>query len=110
MNSPTNLEITRHEDERRVLIEWVKDFPMTSLKVVISKGVEIGKHYHNNKDEVFYLLKGNGHKTIDGQVTEFTEGSLVFIPRGITHAFTLDKGSILLGAANRPFDKDDEII
>jgi mannose-6-phosphate isomerase-like protein (cupin superfamily) len=98
----------KHEDNRRVLIEWVEDSPMRSCKVVIAKGeTVVGEHYHKNKDEIFYLLIGRGEYNLGGNWFPF--GDPLFIPRGTWHSFRLSDGAILLGAASEPFDINDEI-
>lgn len=105
-----NLPVTKHEDHRRTLIEWVNDFPIRSCKVVIPHfGFDIGDHHHLKKDEIFYLLKGYGQVKLDGDKHYFREGDCILVKRGVRHSFNLAEGSILLGAATEPFDKDDEI-
>lgn len=105
-----SLPVERHEDDRRLLIEWIKDFPLRASKIVIAKdNCNIGQHYHSKKDEVFYLLKGYGRVTLDGDTDEMNEGDIVFVGRGIVHSFWLEKESILLGCGTKPFDPDDEL-
>lgn len=102
---PTN----RHDDERRTLIEWIQDFPVRSCKVVVAKGeCLVGNHYHKNKDEIFYLLKGSGEVELDGLWETLNIGDVIYIPAGMRHSFELTDGSILLGASTKPYDKDDE--
>lgn len=106
MKSP----ITKHEDERRILIEWVNNIPFKSAKIVIAKNdLPLGEHYHNNKDEIFYLLKGNGSIKLDQVESVFNEGDCIFVKRGTMHTFVLSAGSILLGVGSEPFDSNDEI-
>ena len=109
-----NFPVNKHEDERRVLIEWVKDFPFRSAKVVISKGkMELGKHFHQNKDELYYMLKGKMTYTlITGKKVYrqwLFEGETLFVHRGVGHTFLMYPDSILLGAQTEPFDQNDEI-
>jgi mannose-6-phosphate isomerase-like protein (cupin superfamily) len=104
------VDIHRHEDDRRILIEWVRDYPVKFCKAIIIKsGNEIGNHYHLKKEEIFYLLKGSGTADLDGVTQDFKEGDCIFIPKGQLHAFKLKKGSILLGAATEPYNPEDEI-
>ena len=99
----------RHEDDRRILIEWIQDLPMKACKVVIAKGnIEVGNHYHKNKDEVYYLLSGNGEYSLDNSEFQPFE-DVLFVPRDIKHTFRLKKDSVLLGACSEPFDASDEI-
>ncbi len=104
------LPTVKHEDERRTLIEWVKDTPFKSAKIVIAKDeLPLGEHYHTKKDEMFYLLTGKGTMALDGVKSEFNEGDCIFIKRGTVHTFILSAGSILLGVGTEPFDPHDEI-
>jgi quercetin dioxygenase-like cupin family protein len=98
-----------HDDSRRTLIEWVKNYPMRSSKIVIAKeDCIVGDHYHNHKTEIFYLLSGEGEFClgIDGEWKSLTD--VVFVPKGVRHTFRLKGGSILLSAASRQFDSKDE--
>lgn len=100
-----------NEDERRVLYDWAQgDFK--SAKVVIAKqAVPVGDHYHNNKDETFFLLTGLflELKVGDNIRANVLAPHRVFIPRGVYHRFILQTGSILLGVATELFDPNDEI-
>src|SRR3990167_2349136 len=101
-----------HEDERRTLIEWIKDEPFRSAKVVIAKKeAELGNHYHRNKDETFLLLKGVAKRVKIGDVEELNvEGPKKWIVlRNSPHTFVLERGAILLGVGSKPFDPKDEI-
>jgi mannose-6-phosphate isomerase-like protein (cupin superfamily) len=102
------VETHKHEDDRRILIEWVRDYPVRFCKAIIIKsGTEIGDHYHKKKDEIFYLLKGSGTVTLGDLTYSFQEDTSIFIPRKQNHSFKLKKGSILLGAATKPYDPED---
>lgn len=103
--------LNKHEDDRRVLYDWAEGSFKSAKAVIIKQESVIGDHYHNNKDEEFFLLQGK-FKVL------FVAGSLdtvdqdapcyVYVPRGAYHRFVLDPGSILLGTATEPFDKHDE--
>lgn len=104
-----SLKVTRHEDKRRTLIEWLNDFPIRSCKVLIAKDeCDVGNHYHKLKDEVFYLLKGTGEVTLDGVTEILSSGDIVYVPALAKHSFLLTKDSILLGGATKMYDKSDE--
>lgn len=114
---PMGLPITKHEDERRVLTEWIKDIPFKRCKVLEMKQKSVvGNHYHMNNDSIFYVLKGRGKyilqsieprsKKIIGWIFE---GDCIFVPREIIHTFTLLSGTIMLEACSEPYDEKDEI-
>lgn len=104
------LQPTKHEDDRRKLVEWISDFPIRSCKVLEMKqdGV-LGNHYHNNKVDTFYLLKGNGTYQIGEEHGHLVEGGCYRAEKGVPHSFFLTAGSILLEASTTPYDKKDEI-
>ena len=113
-----NLPITRHEDERRTLIEWNKDIPMKRSKVLIVKKKSVlGKHYHNLSDSIFYILKGKCIITTKSAHSNTApvhrkwmfEGDCEFVPRGIIHRFEVFPGTVMLESATEPFNNNDEI-
>lgn len=98
-----------HEDERRMLIEWIVDYQFKTAKVIImKKATSVGDHYHKEKEEIFFLLKGKGEVELDGVREELKEGDIVFANRGVKHTFYLPKNSILLEAGTKPFDETDD--
>jgi len=105
------IPIVKHEDNRRTLIEWVKDFPIRTCKVLIVKeDCLLGAHYHNKKIDTFYLLKGSGkYKIGNGKWTKLIEEDCLMADLNVPHSFKLKSGSILLEASTTPYDKEDEI-
>lgn len=113
-----NLPTIRHEDDRRVLTEYISNIPFKRAKVIETKRkCVLGKHYHNNNDSVFYMLKGKGICTLksirraDAPIKRqwLFEGDCIFVPREIIHRFELFPDTILLETASEPFDPNDEI-
>lgn len=107
-----NSNIFKHEDERRILIEWIENTPFCTSKVVIAKSeVPIGEHWHDKKNEIFLLITGMAESVIIGDKEEkyvFAPHKW-FVPKGTYHSFILQKDSVLLGVADKPFDPKDEI-
>lgn len=112
------LQTYRHDDRRRTLIEWVKDISIRCIKTIeVKEKLPLGKHYHENKDEVFYIQKGKGimylksaHDSQAKLSREWVfEGDCIYVPRGTIHVFELFPGSILLEAATEPYNEKDEI-
>jgi quercetin dioxygenase-like cupin family protein len=100
----------KHEDARRILIEWASgDFKVA--KVLIAKaGCVVGDHYHRDKDEEFLLLSGSGRVQLgDTPSYEIVGPATVVVPRGTYHRFELSEGAILLGVGTAEFDQEDEI-
>jgi mannose-6-phosphate isomerase-like protein (cupin superfamily) len=111
------LHIYKHEDDRRVLTEWIKDIPFKRAKIIEMKKKEVlGNHYHLKSDSVFYIHKGRGKyilRSIEPNSRNVTgwlfEGDCIFVPKGVIHTFTLLAGTIMLEAASEPYEKEDEI-
>ena len=112
------LQTYRHDDKRRTLIEWVKDTPIRSIKTILVKEkIPLGRHYHDNKDEIFYLLKGRGRMFLKSahdskavlHKSWVFEGDCIYVQRGTIHVFELLPDSILLEAATEPYNEKDEI-
>ncbi len=70
----------------------------------------LGLHWHANKEEVFFLLSGHAEKVVigDRQWDRIDAPYQWEVPRGTYHAFFLESGSVLLGAATEAYSKDDE--
>lgn len=99
-----------HTDDRRNLFSVFNDdlegFVAVQLKwfEFISTAL-VGKHYHDAFDEVFCIIKGEGHyELVDVHCPErretFTmrERDMILVPRGVAHRAIVQKGSIILAA------------
>lgn len=104
------LQPIKHEDNRRVLTEWIANFPITTIKILeTKKDCELGNHYHRVKQDFFYLLKGKGNFSIGNRYGKFCAGETLTALPLEPHTIFLKKGSILLEASTTPYDKEDEI-
>ena len=104
-----SLPINKHSDNRRDMVEWITDFPIRNTKVItLKEDAELGNHYHKIKDEIFFMFKGGGTVVVEGVEEKFEEGDTLYIPAGKKHTFKLPAGSILMEAATKPYNKDDE--
>ena len=104
--------MVKHEDERRILYDWASGVFKSAKAVVAKQAIPVGDHYHNKKDETFFLLTGKFIElTVTGQerLLDVPAPYAVFVPRGLYHKFILEPGSILLGVATELFDENDEI-
>jgi quercetin dioxygenase-like cupin family protein len=48
-------------------------------------GLEGPPHLHSEKDQIFYIVSGDGKVTVGDQEFEVTPGCLVYLPAGILH-------------------------
>ena len=59
-----------------------------NLITVVSKmnpGTGTGLHFHQNGDEIFYVLEGTGTAVVDYITYSIEAGDLIFIPKNIDH-------------------------
>ena len=101
----------RHEDNRRIIFDWANGNFKSIKTVFIKEPINIGDHYHKNKDEHFMLVSG---KFLELQLGEGTLYNLeapyiVKVDWGTYHRFVCEPGSILICGATEIFDKNDEI-
>jgi len=111
------LPVYKHEDDRRVLTEYVKDLGFKRAKVIeVKKRCSLGNHYHNDSDSVFFCLKGKTKFRFEPVRTGarvdigwMFEGDCEFVPRGVAHTFEVYPDTILLELASEPYNEKDEI-
>ncbi len=48
-------------------------------------GACVGRHYHVETEEVYYIVRGAGVMTIDAGTRDVSAGDCIFIPRGAVH-------------------------
>lgn len=100
-----------HQDKRRTIHDWANG-NFKSLKVVyVHESIPIGDHFHNNKDEVFFLAAGILTELVLGEAVKYNIDApyVMNVPRGLYHKFTCTPGSIIFCGATEFFDKTDEI-
>lgn len=100
-----------HEDSRRQIFDWANG-EFKSAKALIAKtDCAVGDHFHREKEEQFFLLKGKMKEMQVGTtlLLNVEAPHYVFVPRNTYHRFVLEEGSILLGTASELFNPEDEI-
>lgn len=58
-------------------------------EICSAAGSTVGRHVHDSEDEAFYILAGEYQFTVADQELVAGPGSVVFIPRGTEHEFSL---------------------
>jgi len=48
----------KHEDNRRIIYDWANGNYKSIKTVYVKEPINIGDHYHNNKEEHFMLVSG----------------------------------------------------
>jgi quercetin dioxygenase-like cupin family protein len=59
------------------------------MEAILRPGAEPPPHVHTAEDEAYYILDGHWTFRCGATQTEARPGSLVFLPRGLQHSFTV---------------------
>ena len=57
------------------------------FEVTVGAGGSEGPHVQHREDECFYVLEGRFGFVVEGEQIEAGPGSLVYVPKGVLHAF-----------------------
>lgn len=78
---------TPHGSEIRPLMDrTTSGIAQCSLaEETLPAGARVGRHYHVETEEVYYIVRGEGRMTIDDEVCDVKAGDCIFIPRGSVH-------------------------
>jgi quercetin dioxygenase-like cupin family protein len=68
----------------------------------VSRGEAPPYHKHLHEDEVFMLIKGTALVWYDDQEYELAEGGVVFLPKGMPHAYRITSATADLLMINTP--------
>jgi quercetin dioxygenase-like cupin family protein len=60
------------------------------IEAVSRKGNAPPPHIHHREDETFYVLEGEITVSVGDRTIKAKAGTMVFLPRGIVHSFTID--------------------
>lgn len=79
---------TPHNSEIRPLMDrTTSDVERCSLaEELLPAGARVGRHYHVETEELYYILDGTGEMQIDDETREVATGDCILIPRGCTHS------------------------
>lgn len=70
------LDYSKYEDEQE----------MITKRICIFEGKNSTYHYHNLRDEVWTVVKGEGELALDDKITRVKAGDVVHLPAGKKHA------------------------
>ncbi|OLE53605.1 MAG: hypothetical protein AUG51_12115 [Acidobacteria bacterium 13_1_20CM_3_53_8] len=78
---------TPHGSEIRPLIDrTTSSIELCSLaEEVLPVGAKVGRHYHNETEEIYYILSGRGLMTVGDETRKVEAGDAIFIPLGQKH-------------------------
>ncbi len=81
------LEPTRHGALKRVLLrhEDVHSPLMFLNEVYVAPGERVERHQHEDMEEIFYFLEGEGRMQLEEEVQSVRAGDRVIVPMHIPH-------------------------
>ncbi len=85
-NYPPMYEERRWGTIKVIDITKKKNVYTTTRKIHIFEQMNSSYHFHNNRDEVWTILEGNGEIIINGIKQLLTTGDVIRIPKGTKHA------------------------
>jgi quercetin dioxygenase-like cupin family protein len=63
---------------------------MSLAEAVVRRGQEPPRHVHHREDEYFYVLEGEMTVRVGDRSFTAAPGTVVFLPRGVPHGFTVE--------------------
>lgn len=78
------------------------DGAVSMLEHLAPQGMATPLHVQPNEDEAFYVLDGRLTVYVDGEYSEAVTGDVVWLPRGVPHAFRVDSEQARILALSLP--------
>lgn len=77
------------------------------VEFLLVKGADAPPHTHTNEDEHFYIVDGDITVQVGDETIQGTEGTYVFLPRGVRHSYQVnsDHAKLLLRIEPAGFDQ-----
>jgi mannose-6-phosphate isomerase-like protein (cupin superfamily) len=86
--------------------DWIQVTDNYILKILnIFKGKTLLNHYHNIKEETFYIMEGTGEAIINGEKRMITKGDYIHIPPKTKHQLTAYDNLVIIEAST-PHQED----
>jgi mannose-6-phosphate isomerase-like protein (cupin superfamily) len=86
--------------------EWIVNRDYCGKKLILNKGFRCSMHFHKNKDETFYILKGKVLLEVGMQKTIMLPDDSVLIKPGQKHRFTGLEDSEIMEFSTHHEDSD----
>lgn len=74
--------------------------------LVLDKDYRCSYHYHEIKDETFYILRGHVGMKVEGEEFELHPGDTIRLMPGMRHTFTGLEDSIIIEISTQHFEDD----
>ncbi|SRR5581483_6794456 len=87
--------------------KWLENNDKYCCKLLaLNKGYQCSLHYHNDKDEMFYISKGHVRLESDGKISHMREGDYQRIKPGTKHRFRGIEDSVIIEVSTHHEDSD----
>ena len=86
--------------------EWIANRDYCGKKLILKKGFRCSMHYHKNKDETFYILKGRVLMETEGKKQIMLPGDSIHITPMLKHRFTGLEDSEIMEFSTHHEDED----
>ncbi len=76
---------------------WISNAGPSMVKILsVNPGESLSLQYHNNRDEYWHILSGNGTAQIGLEIFDLKAGTDYFVPKGTTHRLNGGKEKLVL--------------
>lgn len=86
--------------------EWIVNREYCGKLLYLNKGHQCSLHYHNNKDETFYVLEGKVLMEYNKDKKTMVKGETIHIPQKMKHRFFGLEDSIIIEFSTHHKDND----
>ena len=77
--------------------------------VEVIPGAESPLHFHKETDELYFIVRGHGQMTMNGETTEVGPGATIAIPIGVPHSIRSGSSGLdFVAVTCPPYDPDDD--
>jgi len=101
IDTTKDLEEIRKEYANRVDKPWgyekilVRTEKYLSSEVFIYEGYQTSLHYHENKDETLYIMKGSGYVQFEGGKRQYERNDAIRIKPGVKHTIVAAENTLI---------------
>ncbi|HJU35428.1 MAG TPA: dimethylsulfonioproprionate lyase family protein [Nitrososphaera sp.] len=86
MKAKTHGDIDAEVDPK---FQCLKSITYVSL-AKLQPSLSYEKHDHQDHEEIYYIINGNGHIKIGDEEAKFRDGDIIYIPEKTSHSITND--------------------
>lgn len=86
MKAKTHGDIDAEVDPKFQCLKSITYVSLAKLQPTLS----YEKHNHQDHEEIYYIINGNGRIKIGDEVAKFRDGDIIYIPEKTSHSITND--------------------